>query len=73
MKLSLKKVSQDQLELVKKLEYLRNTFRLRFYESITMDVMLFWLKHFPLAESKLVYAEMMYGDMRKQAKKRGKR
>ena len=73
MKLSLKKVSQDQLELVKKLEYLRNTFRLRFYESITMSMMLFWLKHFPLADSKLVYASMMYGDMRRQAKKRGKR
>jgi hypothetical protein len=72
MKIAFKKVSQEQLELVKKFEYLRDTFRLRFYERIMMFVMLWWLGHFPLGETKLMYAKLMYGDVRRQAKKRGK-
>jgi hypothetical protein len=73
MRVSLKKVSQEQLELVKKFEYLRDTFRLRCYERIIMFFMLFWLKHLALGESNLVYAKAMYDDVWEQAKKRGRR
>jgi len=73
MKLSIKKVSQEQLRLVKQFEFLRDTFRLRFYERATMWIMLWWLKHLQMNESRLAIAESMYSDVKKSAKKRGRR
>jgi len=72
MKISVKKVSREQLELVRKFEFLRDTFRLRFYERFVMYLMLSWLRHFQLGEVKLAVANSYYSDMKKWSKKRGK-
>ena len=73
MKLSIKKVSREQLELVRKFEYLRDTFRLRIYERFVMYLMLSWLRHFQLGDVKLAVASSYYSDMKKWSKKRGRR
>jgi hypothetical protein len=73
MKISVKNISPEQLRLVKQFEFLRDTFRLRFYERATMWIMLWWLKHLQLSDGRLAIAESMYDDVKKSAKKRGRR